>query len=266
MLRQQAFRKYFFVSLLLHLVFLFLLITSFDFSKPPPVVENTNQSDPIEALVWKETMPKPKRIIQSTAKPIPIPAPSPPEKAAEPQTKTVKNEAIIAIPDKKVKVEQEKSIQKELLADLKKQAEKNKKQKQKELQMAFEKEMKEMKAKTLQDQMLQEKKRLSEIKEQKLRGVVDKYKALILQAIGQQWRVPPNANKKRFAELLIRLMPGGVVLEVQLTKSSGEEALDRSARAAVFKASPLPVPDDHDSFEPFRQFVLKVKPENIIVN
>jgi colicin import membrane protein len=39
--------------------------------------------------------------------------------------------------------------------------------------------------------------------------------------------------------------------------------LDRSARAAVFKASPLPVPKEPDAFEAFRQFILKVKPELI---
>jgi colicin import membrane protein len=60
------------------------------------------------------------------------------------------------------------------------------------------------------------------------------------------------------------LAPGGVVLDVQVTRSSGDVSLDRSARDAVFKASPLPVPENASEFNQFRQFVLKVKPENIV--
>jgi colicin import membrane protein len=95
-------------------------------------------------------------------------------------------------------------------------------------------------------------------------GVVDKYKALIIQSIGEHWLVPLQANKKLTSELMIRLGPGGKVLDVTITRSSGDPSLDSSARAAVMKASPLPVPDKPDEFEPFRQFVLKVKPENIV--
>ena len=101
------------------------------------------------------------------------------------------------------------------------------------------------------------------MRSQQLQGVVDKYKALILQAISRQWLVPGGIDKEISCQLLIRLAPGGVVLDVQLVKSSGSSALDRSARDAVFKASPLPVPAESDVFESFRQFVLKVKPENV---
>ena len=128
------------------------------------------------------------------------------------------------------------------------------------------KELKELQAKSLQKEMLKEQHRMAALQAAKMKGKVDKYKALILQVISQHWRVPPNINKKLSAELMIRLAPGGTVLDVQLIKSSGDDALDRSARAAIFKASPLPVPSNLDEFSPFRQFVLKVKPENILAN
>jgi colicin import membrane protein len=115
-------------------------------------------------------------------------------------------------------------------------------------------------------QLLKEHKQLAGQRSQHMQGVLNKYKALILQAIGQQWVVPSHVDKRLSCELLIRLAPGGVVMEVSVTRSSGDVLLDRSARAAVFKASPLPVPDDILSFEPFRRFVLKVKPETILEN
>lgn len=129
--------------------------------------------------------------------------------------------------------------------------------------------MKDLKAKAVahqMSQMVQNQKRVSSMRTSQSKGVVDKYKALILQSISQHWLVPSGVDKRRSAELLIRVAPGGTVLDVQLTKSSGDEALDSSARAAVLKSSPLPVPTDAEEFESFRQFVLKVKPENVLAS
>jgi colicin import membrane protein len=170
----------------------------------------------------------------------------------------------IVIPDKKQKKLKQDLLQKQLLADLKTQTQKQKKIKQQSIQSAFEKEMNDLKAKSLQQQMLQEQKRLASVMTQQTKGVVDKYKALILQTISQHWIIPNNVDKHLTAELLVRVAPGGLVLEVQLIKSSGDDILDRSARAAIFKSSPLPVPADVDAFESFKQFVLKVKPENVL--
>ena len=59
----------------------------------------------------------------------------------------------------------------------------------------------------------------------------------------------------------MQIGPGGVVINVSVARSSGNPALDNSARAAVFKASPLPVPDDPDLFNAFRQITLKAGAE-----
>lgn len=266
-MQRQQYQAHFFYSLLLHIIVLIVLVASFEFSSRMPVVQNSDKPDEIINAMVMET-PVPSKIVEKPAstplppKPIapPLPTPNPP---LPPQKQEVIKTPVVAIPDQAKKLKEE-MIQKQLLADLKKQTEQKKKQKQKALQAEFEKEMKELKANALQQQMLQEQKRLLSVRSQQMRGVVDKYKALILQSIAQHWRIPPNVNKKRFAELLIRLAPGGMVLDVQLIKSSGDEGLDRSARAAVFKASPLPVPPESEAFEAFRQFVLKVKPENVL--
>lgn len=93
-------------------------------------------------------------------------------------------------------------------------------------------------------------------------GEVDKYKALIINAIGRQWILPENANSSMSSQFRIRLAPGGAVLEVSLTRSSGDSLLDRSAEAAIRKASPLPVPTDPTTFNLFRDISLTVRPVN----
>lgn len=95
-------------------------------------------------------------------------------------------------------------------------------------------------------------------------GMLDKYKALLIQAISQQWIVPDTAKKDEETKLLIHIAPGGMVLSVEIAKSSGDPVLDRSAQTAVLKASPLPVPKDAAEFENFRTLSLTVRPEGIV--
>lgn len=100
----------------------------------------------------------------------------------------------------------------------------------------------------------------------RLSGEVDKYKTLIKQAIYQQWIYPEGAGNGDFCRLFISMAPGGAVLEVKLLTSSGNAVLDRSAQAAVFKASPLPVPEDLKLFNEMRVINLTFKPEGIVGN
>ena len=94
-------------------------------------------------------------------------------------------------------------------------------------------------------------------------GEIDKYKALIVQAIGQHWLIPEDIQSGFSCELLIRVGDKGEVLSVEISRSSGDNALDRSARAAVFKATPLPLPKEAEVFDKFRELRLTVRPENI---
>ena len=96
----------------------------------------------------------------------------------------------------------------------------------------------------------------------RMAGEVDKYKALIIDSISRQWILPENANGNLSSQFRIRLAPNGAVLDVSLTRSSGDAILDRSAQSAIYKASPLPVPSDPSTFNIFRDISLTVRPEN----
>lgn len=65
-------------------------------------------------------------------------------------------------------------------------------------------------------------------------------------------------------ELRVRLVPGGDVIDVTIAKSSGHDIFDRRAVNATQKASPLPVPDDVETFErlDLREIKLYFKPTN----
>ncbi|TAL64949.1 MAG: cell envelope integrity protein TolA [Legionella sp.] len=97
----------------------------------------------------------------------------------------------------------------------------------------------------------------------RMAGEVDKYKALILNAIGRKWILPENADSSLSSQFRIRLAPDGTILEVSLTRGSGDPILDRSAETAIYKAQPLPVPTDAETFNMFRDINLTVRPEQI---
>lgn len=275
-------KKYLIISVTCHLIIFLILILGFDFVSPMLVVENTNKNDVISAVVLGDTQKSkilPQKPVPKPVQPVEKEEPKPKELPVEKPVEQVKvdKDAIALKAIEKKKLEKKKKLEAELakkqrellandlLADLEKHKEKNKK-KEKQLQAKYEKMLREQAEKSLRQQLLSEDIKVKGTETHESRGVVDKYRALILQAIGEHWLVPTGANKHSSAELMIHLAPGGMVMDVQVTKSSGDAALDSSARAAVLKASPLPVPTDADEFEPFRKFVLKVRPENVIAS
>jgi len=249
-------KKYFICSMVFHIGILSALILGLDHTSALPVFENTNKNDIISAVILGDT---------EKSKIVPKQISSPP--VQQPPAEVQKDVIALKKPVDKKKLQREKALEalkktnifgKSLLADIKKQKEKKK------VQSKFQKLLTSQSEKSLRQQLLNEAIKLEGTQSLQSQGEVNKYKALIVQAISQKWIIPIQANKRLYCELMIRIAPGGMVLDVQVTKTSGDPSLDSSARAAVFKASPLPVPSDPKEFNSFRQFVLKVKPENIL--
>lgn len=77
------------------------------------------------------------------------------------------------------------------------------------------------------------------------------------------WQYPPAVQPDQEVIMKLVLVPTGQVIQAQVVKSSGNAALDRSVEQAIYKASPLPVPQDIRVFEQnFRTFTMKFRPEN----
>lgn len=174
------------------------------------------------------------------------------------QPAVVKPQSVLAKPQIKQQVKD--ALQKKLLveqyremAELKKNIAKNKQQQKMQ--------------KLLQEQAKAEQKELADEQaaaSAQSQGEVDKYAVMIKQAISSQWIKPDGVDDSAFVLLSITVAPGGVVLNVQVSSNSGNAALDRSAQAAVSKASPLPVPEDPVLFDRFRVIKLKFSPQGIV--
>jgi len=91
---------------------------------------------------------------------------------------------------------------------------------------------------------------------------IDRYVAVIRQQVERSWRRSGQPGEDQLScVVLVRLIPGGEVVPggVSIVQSSGNDAFDRSVEAAVYRASPLPVPSG-TLFESFRSLRLNFKP------
>ena len=88
------------------------------------------------------------------------------------------------------------------------------------------------------------------------------YDAAIRQRVTRAWERPPGVPDGLSAVVSVRLGPGGAVLTAEVVQSSGDDAFDRSAERAVFRADPLPMPDDPQLAAPYRRGIeLTFRPE-----
>ena len=93
---------------------------------------------------------------------------------------------------------------------------------------------------------------------------IDQLREEILQRIASYWQIPKAAKPNMQCVVQIQLSNVGVVQSIQLVKSSGLASLDQSAIDAVKKASPLPMPNDLNLINTFKQLRLTLRPEKIV--
>ncbi|MEX0618051.1 MAG: cell envelope integrity protein TolA [Pseudohongiellaceae bacterium] len=96
---------------------------------------------------------------------------------------------------------------------------------------------------------------------------VQSYSAFISQAVTGSWSRPPSARNNMTAVLRLTMIPTGQVLNVEIIRSSGDPAFDRSAEDAVHRAKPfrelqgMPIKLFEDYF---RTFTLTFRPEDLL--
>lgn len=90
------------------------------------------------------------------------------------------------------------------------------------------------------------------------------YVSAIIARIERNWSRPPSARLGMQVELLIALVPTGELVGVDIVRSSGNAAFDRSAETAVRQAAPFKVPSEPALFESrFRRLRVVFNPEDL---
>lgn len=287
----------------LHLILIILLIVHFKFSSEQPVTQSSNNiiqavavSDNQAHTPIQQSTPKP---VVQTPKPVVKPIPPPPS-----QQQAIKQPPPVAVkqpPTPPQPTQQQLAIEQQAQAELalqKAQALAQKKAAQQAalklvqqqaasaLNQQLQAQAQQQKQATQKQQMQSAQQATQQLLQQELsaatpttstanatntisaadQGQIDKYKALIIASISQQWIVPDIKNKNESCKILVHLAPGGVVLSVTITQSSGDDVLDSSAVTAINKASPLPVPKDSTLFNNFRDINLTVQPQGILAD
>lgn len=266
---RQIWRQYscsFLLAMLIHLTVFSLLIFSVHRSEQSPIVNKGENI--IHATAFEntqiETIKKQQQIARQQierAKQAQAKKAAQAKKEAEEKKEQIKQQKRAA---EKKKIQAQKLAVEKAVALKKKQIERQ----EKAVKQAEESKKKERQrfeaAAALQKQIAAKQAVITQQRSQAIHGIVDQYKGLILEAISKQWLVPLGVEPTLSCRLMISLGSHGQVQNVLLLKSSGNALLDQSAIAAVYKASPLPLPSDAEAAALFKQFSLTLKPEQVL--
>jgi colicin import membrane protein len=92
------------------------------------------------------------------------------------------------------------------------------------------------------------------------RKEIDKYMDGIRAKVKRFVLVPPSLQGNPQAEVSVTLLPGGEVLDVRISRSSGNAAYDAAIESAIRKAQPYTVPTGDQFQQYFRRFTMVFRP------
>ncbi len=88
-------------------------------------------------------------------------------------------------------------------------------------------------------------------------GALARYQYALQQKIERNWVQPASAQPGLSCTVLVRQLAGGEVVSVAIESCNGDDAVRRSVEAAVYRASPLPEPEDPSLFERNLRFIFE---------
>lgn len=273
-----------FYSLSLHIVVAILLVFSFSFTKPiKPTSQNINivNAVTVDKARVEEELQRLKKVEEDKnlaekkrVEELQKQAAAEKKKAEALQKQRQKEEENLK------KIQKEKELEKKRTEEEQKklaQLEKEKQELEKQNKLEEEKKKKAEEERKRQEQQAEEKRKQEEIAKRKAEEERKRKEAeqamqqelaaeqaeeqrqqdltLLQQVTADIYnKVTRNFNQTGLPEglscaLRVRLLPGGEVIDVSVSKSSGNDIFDRRAQTAVHQASPLPVPEDIATFE-----------------
>ncbi|MEX2496444.1 MAG: cell envelope integrity protein TolA [Woeseia sp.] len=277
------------MAVLLHLLIFAAMVFAFDFSRPPPPITPLA----IQAsLVTEEELSRPS-VVEPDPEPQVQPEPEPQPDPAEQQrieAERLKRQQDLereqerireqqAVEQRRLEQEADERRQREQAERerQRREAEERRKREEAELerrrQEAEKKRLEEIerqrqenerrreeaeeaeRMRQLQAELAEEQRRLDALNS----GDQQRYIFAIQQAIQRNWVRPASAIPGLRCVVEVRQIPGGEVVGANIVSCNGDAAVRRSIEAAVFKASPLPEPENPELFE--RNLRLIFEPE-----
>jgi colicin import membrane protein len=217
---------------------------------PAPVAKTV---EPVPKAEPKAEPPKP---APEPPKPEPVKPPTPPEPKPEPP----KPDPAIA---KKLEREKKEKEAKEKL-------EREKRDKQKEDEAKKKREQEDAAKKKRDDDLRRKEEEQAKRDAEKAReeaavarkSEIDGFVNAIKQKIRGRANVPDTVTGNPEVQVRIRVLPGGEVLDIAITKRSGNPTYDAAIERGIRSASPLPVPPaNSELFPQFRDLTLNFKHE-----
>ena len=266
------------LALVVHGVFLAVIVFGVSWqSRPTP---------PVEAELWDKLPPVTKEARSTPPPPPEPPKPEPPKpEPAKPPPKPPEPpkpdpEIALKAEREKKKAEDKKRVEEKKLeerkkAEEKKKAEDEKKKLEDEKKKLEEKKRVEDEKKQAEAKKRDDDRRKREEAAQKAaadaaraeqaaarQSEFDKYVNGIRAKIRGRANVPDTVTGQPEIVVLIRVLPGGEVLDISIKKSSGNPAYDAAIERGIRSASPLPVPPaDSELFPRFRELNLTIRHE-----
>ncbi|MGQ0697663.1 MAG: cell envelope integrity protein TolA [Panacagrimonas sp.] len=242
--------------------------------EPPPVIEALVITGKNKEGKLK-TEPPPPPVEEPTPEP-PTPEPPPPEPPPPepPKPEPPKPEPPKPDPEVEKRKEEAERVKREI--EIKRQAEiqrkkeeddRKKKEEQDAKRKAEEEEKKRIqeekrKAEEERKRKEEERKRLQEEFERSLNEETEaraeaarigevqrRWQDILNDHIGSRWLRPPGLPPGLRCTVQIDILPNGEVISVKIVRSSGNPSFDASVENAVYKASPMPLPEDPKAFE-----------------
>ena len=264
------------LAVIVHAAFFALIVFGVSWQSTPTA--------PVQAEIWDKLPPAKKAAPPEPEKPV-EPPPKPPEPKAEPKAEPPPKKAeevkppppkpdpdAIALKREREKAEREKREREKAERDKREKAERQKaeeKKKREEEAARKKREHEEAVRKAEEDKRRREEEAAKAAAEaaraeaaSRRQKEIEKFINEIRAKIRGRANVPDTVRGEPEVHVRIRVLPGGEVLDIQITKRSGNPAYDTAIERGIRSASPLPVPPPNSELFPqFRELNLNFRHE-----
>ena len=247
-----------FLAVAVHAAFFALIVFGVTWQSRP--------SAPVQAELWDKLPPATKSAPPKPAPEPPKPEPPKPEPPKpEPPKAEVKPPPPKPDPAIALKLEREKREREKKEAEKRERLEKAKQdevRKKREQEEAAKKKREDDKRRVEDERLRKEAEKQREEAAGARQRAIDGFVNQIKAKIRGRANVPDTVSGKPSVQVRIRILPGGEVLDIAVTRSSGNRVYDTAIERAIRSASPLPVPDaNSELFPQFRDLILNIEHE-----